>query len=1084
MLLVLIAVAVATILALSFLAAQRPTAVVASNIDRKAKARQIAESALKMAIDYVNQDADWRTDKASGTWMTDAALDGGTFTLTGIDALDGDFTNDTSEPVTLSVVATYQGVTHRVSARVTPSVSALPSPAQHWLLDETTGTDIIDSIGGVDGTNYSATLAQTGVAGSAIDFDGSGQHIEVTHDDALLLNEGTFAFWFNPGDTSGTQSLISKDSSGYDTGGHVTIYLDGSTLTVRVQSTSSSYTLTSSTPVSSGQWYHAALVFGSTGLKLYLNGAQVDTDAYTGGLGTTSGGVGNYEPMVFGHGTTGSGNLVKTSLSDPYHGLIDDIRIYDVGLTAEQVAQLHDEDAEATTTPTLLALYEFEPVSIAPTLAGRWRLDETGVGYAGAVHVIDNIDLSNGAYIDGYDASAGPYGGANQQLTVRVFTNTTTSSDVDIDNSTVHGDMLVGAGGDPSSVINLTNGGSITGSTSVQTVNIPIPTYDAPSGFGASAGNTTLNTGGTVVWSSDLHFDDLTISGGTTVQVSGDVRVRVSDDFRMDNANIVLDAGATLELWVGSEFDMTGGATINNDTTRPGDVQIILYGDLVSDDFTMNNATIVGSIHSADDVVLNNGSAIYGSLTNEDDLTLNDSALHLELATAPPDVGASTTPTVAEDTAPLGNDGTVSGSPISGVAGQHGTAFEFDGSGDYVEIPHDDSYLMQGGTFSVWFKADVISGQRGLFSKDSSGYDTGGHFSVWLDGSQIEVRMQSTDASNFVSSGSGSIVAGQWYHVMFAWGEEGMVLYLDGVEVDTNSYTGGLGTTSGGVGNYEPIVLGANAWRTGNLNSVGLEHYFDGTLDDLRIYNERLSADQALEIYNGAVEPSPFISEVIVADTSGYGDALDLVVQDPDSVTWSAGGLTFDSDTLAVSLAPGTKLHDAIAATGEFSVEVLLQRASPGSTASPSRIVAMSEGAGDSNFVLGQDGSSYEARVRDSATGGSGVLAPEFVSSTALGTGDTHVVLSYKDGEVSVYIDGTLDQTNTAGGVLNNWESDHFLVFGGAYGGSSFWRGTLKRVAIYDRAFNATQAENAYNGDDPGDGGSSSAGKAVWDEVD
>jgi hypothetical protein len=389
---------------------------------------------------------------------------------------------------------------------------------------------------------------------------------------------------------------------------------------------------------------------------------------------------------------------------------------------------------------------------------------------------------------------------------------------------------------------------------------------------------------------------------------------------------------------------------------------------------------------------------------------------------------------------------------------------------------------MQAGTFSVWFKTDTTSGQRGLFSKDSNGYDTGGHFSVWLNGSRIEVRMQSTSASNFVRSASGSIATGQWYHVMFAWGEEGMALYLNGVLVDTNAYTGGMGTSSGGVGNYEPIVLGANAWKTGNFNSSGLEGYFDGVLDDFRLYNERLSESQAAEIYAGADEPTPFLSEVIVEDTSGYGDALDLAVQDPDAVTWSGGGLTFDSDTLAVSLAEATKLHDAIITTGEFAVELILQRASPGSTASPSRIVAMSEGAGDSNFVFGQDGGNYEARVRDTSTGGSGVLSPEFISSTTLGSGDTHAVLNYKDGEVTVYIDGVLDESQTAGGVLNNWESDHFLVFGGAYGGSSFWRGTLKRVAIYDRALNDNQAENVYNGDDPGDANSASAGKAVWDE--
>ena len=136
--------------------------------------------------------------------------------------------------------------------------------------------------------------------------------------------------------------------------------------------------------------------------------------------------------------------------------------------------------------------------------------------------------------------------------------------------------------------------------------------------------------------------------------------------------------------------------------------------------------------------------------------------------------------------------------------------------------------------------------------------------------------------------------------------------------------------------------------------------------------------------------------------------------------------------------------------------------------------------------MLGQDSASYEARVRDTSTGTNGTLSPEFVSTTALGSGDTHVVLSYNEGEVSVFLDGVLDETNTAGGVLNNWDDAHYLVFGGAYGGGSHWNGTLKRVAIYDSAFNAIQANNVYNGNAPGTGesGVSGSGSVQWDEQD
>jgi len=1223
MLLVLIAVAVATILALSFLAAQRPTAVVASNIDRKAKARQIAESALKMAIDYVNEDADWRTDKTSGTWMADASLDGGTFTLTGIDEADGDLADDNTDVVTLSVVATYQGVTHRVSARVTPSTQ---DSANNLLLVVGNGSSpstrdqakqtLFESWG------FTVTVIDDGASQSAYDDAVALNDVVYVSEEVSSSNVGTKLrgvligvvcdqsylhddFGFTTSDTTSDSSATAIDIA--DNGHPITDGFSTGSLTILSSWMNTRYvtsSLASGVTVLgdfAGGSSAGVLMVADVGDTLHYGSAtgrrvmfpasdDVDVTALnddgktllrrslewaTGGsssglqarwfdlssspsdLGdvpwtstptqttaeadidwpsTSSTWLSGFPSEDFAVELTGSITVPSDGAwtfylesddgselvidgstvidNDGLHGMVE--RSGSVSLTAGTAYPIrvryfeNSADAglilrwsgpgqskqvvpasafagsaseEEGATPQLVALYEFEQVTVAPTLAGRWSLNESSSGSSGSVLMTDNVELSGGAIIDAYDSADGVYGGTNQQRKANIVTNATDAGAINLTgNSTVHGHVTIGSGGSLSSVVSVESGSQITGNTAVQNTNQSITSVAAPTGsFGTSLGDMTYASDQT--WSSNMRFDNLSISSGATITISGDVEIDVTASLNMTNGHIVLEPGATLKLWVNDQITLNSNATINNDTSRPNDTTIIVYGTAETDDMWVYSGTIVAAIKAGDDVFIYADGEIYGSIISEDDLEIYGGAFHADLSTSPAAPVPSTL--IARDDSDLGNDGAVYNGPVGGVAGQLGTAFEFDGNNDYVEIPHDDSYLMQAGTFSVWFKTDTTSGQRGLFSKDSSGYDTGGHFSVWLNGSRIEVRMQSTTASNFVRSASGSISTGQWYHVMFAWGEEGMALYLNGVLVDTNAYTGGMGTSSGGVGNYEPIVLGANAWKTGNFNSSGLEGYFDGVLDDFRLYNERLSESQAAEIYAGADEPSPFLSEAIVEDTSGFGDPLDLAVQDTDPVTWSGGGLTFDSDTLAVSLAPGTKLHDAIETTGEFSVEMILQRASPGSTASPSRIVAMSEGAGDSNLVFGQDGGNYEARVRDSSTGGSGVLSPEFISSTTLGSGDTHAVLSYKDGEVTVYIDGVLDESQTAGGVLNNWESDHFLVFGGAYGGSSFWRGTLKRVAIYDRALNDNQAQNVYNGNDPGDGTTPvGEGKAVWDEED
>lgn len=1069
MLLVLIAVAMCTIMALSFLAAQQPTAVVASNIDRKTQARAIAESALKMAIDYVNEDANWRSDKASGVWITDASLDGGTFTLTGMDEGDGDLADDSNEPVLLTVVASYQGVTHRVSARVTPGEEAAStnrlmfvvgngsSPAsqdqakqslfESWgyvvsFLDDSASQSSYDAMAAVNDVVYISESCNSGSVGTKLRSTTLG----VVCDEGYLADD--FGLTASNVSSSGTHWGIEITdnshpvTSGFSVGD---VYLHDSAMSLRYVTSS----IASGVTVlgERGGWY--------TGTTLMA--AEVGAVLHYGAA---------------------AGRRVLFPVIDGYD--VDQLNADGETLFRQMLSWAADGAAATTPsgeTPTLLALYEFNQVMVEPTLAGRWKLDEPAGGTA-AIASDDRIEMKSDSYIDSYNSTLGDYGGANKGSEAYVATNSTNGSR--IKGGTINGDAYAGPGGNPNSVINST----VTGTESVLSSGIAMPSYSAPSGSFTNLGDYTYDDDN-ATWSSNLKFSDLEIKDGSQISVSGDVVIHVTKKFLIsDESSITLNSGASLTVYVKEDVEVKNESRVGDSEDAPR-TRFVLYSPgkkfLVDDESQFS-----GLIESESEVEIKNKSRVYGGIVADNDITLDDeSSFHMDTAT--PAIGPGATPVPAVDGSPLSNDGAVSGGPQRGVTGQLGTAYEFDGSDDYIEIPHDDSYLMQGGTFSVWFKTDTTSRSRqGLFSKDSSSYDTGGHFSVFLRNNYVEVRMQSTTTSYYARSSSGSIAAGQWYHIMFAWGEEGMVLYLNGVEVDTDPYTGGLGTTSGGVGNYEPIVLGSNAWGSDDLVATPLRDYFDGTLDDFRVFNERLSESQALEIFNGAEEPTPFTSEAIVEDTSGYEDPLTLVVEDTSAVTWASGGVTFDGDTLAVSLSEAGKVYDAINAAGEFSVEMILQRAAPGSTASPSRIIAMSEGSGDSNFVFGQDGGSYEARVRDSATSGSGVLSPEFISSTSLGSsGDTHVVLSYKDGDVSVYLDGVLDETNTAGGLLNNWEADHFLVLGGEYGGSSYWRGTLKRVAIYDRGFNSSQAQNVYNGNPPGDGASASGvGSVQWDELD
>ncbi len=226
----------------------------------------------------------------------------------------------------------------------------------------------------------------------------------------------------------------------------------------------------------------------------------------------------------------------------------------------------------------------------------------------------------------------------------------------------------------------------------------------------------------------------------------------------------------------------------------------------------------------------------------------------------------------------LGNDGILrNGAHFTSDSAyaQSGGAVEFDGRNDYVEVPHDDAYLLDSGYVQFWFKPDDLGGTQSLFSKDSNGYDDGGHLNIDVKGNgAIEVRFQSDDRSYYVESASGAADDGEWTHLVFGWGEGGMKLYVDGQLVDSDSYTGGMGTTSGGAGNHEPIVIGASSRSSDNGRATPTSQHFEGRIDGVAIHGGSIS-DAAAAAYFAAADG---VADVAGDDLLFGADGDDVVL--------------------------------------------------------------------------------------------------------------------------------------------------------------------------------------------------------------
>jgi hypothetical protein len=154
-----------------------------------------------------------------------------------------------------------------------------------------------------------------------------------------------------------------------------------------------------------------------------------------------------------------------------------------------------------------------------------------------------------------------------------------------------------------------------------------------------------------------------------------------------------------------------------------------------------------------------------------------------------------------------------------------------------VVIDHDASLQLDQGTVALTFTADRVSGVQSLFSKDSLGFDDGGHLSIWLKDGQVVARLQSDSQSYQLSSDPGVIKAGAASQVAVSFGDEGFRLYVGEDLVDQSPYTGGIAQNS------EPVVLGASAQRSSDGKADNLTDFFKGTISELAVYDEELGAN-------------------------------------------------------------------------------------------------------------------------------------------------------------------------------------------------------------------------------------------------
>jgi len=200
------------------------------------------------------------------------------------------------------------------------------------------------------------------------------------------------------------------------------------------------------------------------------------------------------------------------------------------------------------------------------------------------------------------------------------------------------------------------------------------------------------------------------------------------------------------------------------------------------------------------------------------------------------------TGSTAQDSSGNGNHGTLFGNP-QWITGHLGGALDFDGTGDYVDLPISSLLSsLTNSTFATWVDfSNAGGGWQRIFD---FGIDT--TFNMFLTprtdtAGAMRFAITITSYNDEDQTNAPRTLPSGWHHVAVTLDADKNIhsLYLDGELIAENTSA-----------RYTPSSLGETTQNWLGRSQYSADGYFDGSLDDFRIYDRVLTAGQVRDLYN------------------------------------------------------------------------------------------------------------------------------------------------------------------------------------------------------------------------------------------
>ncbi len=189
----------------------------------------------------------------------------------------------------------------------------------------------------------------------------------------------------------------------------------------------------------------------------------------------------------------------------------------------------------------------------------------------------------------------------------------------------------------------------------------------------------------------------------------------------------------------------------------------------------------------------------------------------------------------ARDLSGHGNNGTITGATFTdGVPGTGGSALSFNGVGDYVDAGNNESLNITNAiTASAWIKP-TTTGQVGsvLEKGDTFNPPAEGYLLLVISDAMYWRIGDGTDNDRL----NPSFTSTDWTQVVGTFDGDRLIMYFNGIEVASKNTS------------LESIAVSGSTLKIGRRSAANTQ-YFNGLIDDVRIYSRALTASEIQTLY-------------------------------------------------------------------------------------------------------------------------------------------------------------------------------------------------------------------------------------------